>query len=167
MPLAENEAKLELARRYFTHMGPATIHDAMYFFGTTAAQVKQWLAVLPVIAAECEGKTYYYIETGDVYDREIPRCIFLAGFDQLLLGYEKKESLYLREEHLRRIFSLAGIVMAPVLLDGQVVGRWKRKNRKLQVELFVPLEEHKRAVIHKTANELWGDTLAIVWNESL
>lgn len=56
-----------------------------------------------------------------------PRCLFLAGFDQLMLGYEKKESLYLAPENLRAIFNLAGIVMPPVMLDGRVVGKWKRR----------------------------------------
>ncbi len=35
-PIPEEEAKLEMARRYFTNFGPATIHDAMYFFHATA-----------------------------------------------------------------------------------------------------------------------------------
>ena len=130
-PIPEETAKLELARRYFTHMAPATIHDAMYFFRTTAKQVKQWLALLPVSEVQCQGKTYYYIETGTDYRSDIPRCLFLAGFDQLLLGYEKKESLYLPQEHLRKIFNLAGIVMPSVLLNGQIVGRWKKKEHKL------------------------------------
>lgn len=166
LPLLAEEAQLELARRYFTHMGPATVHDAKYFFGTTVTQVKKWLAVLPVTAAECDGKVYYYIETGASYDREPPGCVFLAGFDQLMLGYEKKESLYLPEKHLRRIFNLAGIVMPAVLLDGRVVGRWKRKNGKLHVELFDPLGTAERKRIIRAAEALWTDAaFAVVWDE--
>lgn len=135
-PVPEAEAKLEIARRYFTHIAPATIHDAMYFFRTTAALVKQWLAALPVTSAECGGRTYFYIETGRPYDNPIPQCLFLAGFDQLMLGYEKKESLYLKQEDLRKIFNLAGIVMPALMLDGRVIGKWKKKNRKLSIDLF-------------------------------
>ena len=165
-PLPEEAAKLELARRYFTNMGPATIHDAMYFFGTTAAQVKKWLTSLPVTEVECGGKAYYYIETGIAYKREMPRCIFLAGFDQLMLGYEKKESLYLPQEHLRKIFNLAGIVMPAVLLDGQVVGRWKRKNKKISVEPFIPLGERERILVAESARDLWADDpVTVSWTE--
>jgi len=57
-------------------------------------EVKNWLNQLPVESIDCEGKTYYYIPNGKSYDKEIPACIFLAGFDQLMLGYQKKESLY-------------------------------------------------------------------------
>ena len=34
-PMAEEPARIELARRYFTHFGPATVKDAAYFFATT------------------------------------------------------------------------------------------------------------------------------------
>ena len=127
IPLPEEDAKLEIARRYFTNMGPATVHDAMYYTGAKQAEVKKWIKTLPVESVECNGKTYYYIPNGKSYDKEIPPCIFLAGFDQLMLGYQKKESLYLPQEHLRGIFNLAGIVMPSVLLNGKVVGKWKKK----------------------------------------
>ena len=112
-------------------MGPATIHDAMYYTGAKQAEVKNWLKALPVESVECEGKTYYHIPNGKSYDNEIPPCVFLSGFDQLMLGYQKKESIYLPQEHLRGIFNLAGIVMPPILLNGKVVGKWKKKNSSL------------------------------------
>lgn len=164
-PIPEEEANLEIARRYFTNIAPATIHDAMYYFHATAAQVKQWLAALPVTSAECNGKTYYYIENGKSYDHEIPKCRFLAGFDQLMLGYEKKESLYLKTEDLRSIFNLAGIVMPAVLLNGQVVGKWKKKNKKLSVELFTGVSSREKAVIKEKAESLWEDIAAINFTE--
>ena len=160
-PIPEEEAKLEMARRYFTNFGPATIHDAMYYFHTTTAQVKQWLEKLPVQEAECNGKIYFYIENGKPYYREIPKCLFLAGFDQLMLGYEKKENLYLPQEYLRSIFNLAGIVMPALLLDGQVVGKWKLKNRKLAVELFTGLGKQEKGLVEEKAEALWNDLIKI------
>ena len=91
-PIPEEEAKLEMARRYFANFGPATIHDAMYYFHTSATQIKQWMAKLPLTKTECGGKTYYYIGNGKSYHHDMPKCIFLAGFDQLMLGYEKKKA---------------------------------------------------------------------------
>ena len=160
-PMPEAEANLEIARRYFTHMAPATIKDAAYFFHTTQTQVKAWLSALPVQSVQFDGKTYFYIESRLCYDRGIPDCIFLAGFDQLMLGYEKKESLYLKQEHLRGIFNLAGIVMPPVLLHGMVVGRWKKKNGKLIIEHFSPLSERDRRLLKNKAEALWADVNSI------
>ena len=154
-PIPEEDAKLEIARRYFTNMGPATIHDAMYYTGAKQAEVKNWLKVLPVDSFDCEGKTYYYIPNGKTYDKEIPPCIFLAGFDQLMLGYQKKESVYLPQEHLRGIFNLAGIVMPPILLHGKVVGKWKKKNENLICTLFETVSDREKKDICDTAEGLW------------
>ena len=162
-PIPEEEAKLEIARRYFTNMGPATVHDAMYYMGTKQAEVKNWLKVLPVESVECEDRTYYYIPSGKSYDKEIPPCIFLAGFDQLMLGYQKKESIYLPQEHLRGIFNLAGIVMPPILLNGKVVGKWKKKNNKLTVTLFETVATEDKKVICDAAEKLWNDISKITF----
>lgn len=156
-PIPEEEAKLEQARRYFTNFGPATIHDAMYYFHASATQVKQWMEKLSLTETECGGKTYYYIENGKSYNQKLPDCLFLAGFDQLMLGYEKKESLYLPQEHLRKIFNLAGIVMPALMLNGQVVGKWKQKNGKLTVELFDKTGEKEKKTIKEKAETLWDD----------
>lgn len=160
-PIPEKDAMLEMARRYFTNIAPATIHDAMYFFHTTAAQVKQWLAALPVTAAECNGRTYYYIENGKTYAHGVPKCLFLAGFDQLMLGYEKKESVYLNPKDMRGIFNLAGIVMPALLLDGKVAGRWKKQGRKLQIALFGNVSPNDVSAITDKAEALWGSLLSI------
>ena len=162
-PIPEEEAKLEIARRYFTNMGPATVHDAMYYMGAKQAEVKNWLKVLPVESVECEGRTYYYIPSGKSYDKEIPPCVFLAGFDQLMLGYQKKESIYLPQEHLRGIFNLAGIVMPPILLNGRVVGKWKKKNNKLTVTLFEAVAAADKKMICDTAEGLWNDISKITF----
>ncbi len=162
-PIPEEEAKLEIARRYFTHMGPATIHDAMYYTGAKQTEVKNWLKQLPVESTDYNGKTYYYIPNGNPYNKEIPPCIFLAGFDQLMLGYQKKESIYLPQEHLRGIFNLAGIVMPSILLNGKAVGKWRKKNSKLTITLFETVAEKDQKIISDNAENLWDDILKITF----
>jgi len=155
-PMEDDTAELELARRYFTHYGPASIHDCQYFFHATAAQVKGWLAHLPVQSDACDGITYFWIDDGQTFSTDLPECLFLAGFDALMLGYEKKESLFLPPEYLRGIFNLAGIVMPAVLVDGRVVGRWKIKNRKCAVTLFEDTAQIRKAV-SDGAQQMWHE----------
>ena len=153
-PMDDDAAELEMARRYFTHFGPASIHDCQYFFHTTAAKVKAWLDHLPVVSDTCDGITYYWIASDIPLADTLPPCIFLSGFDQLMLGYEKKESLFLPSEYLRGIFNLAGIVMPAILVDGRVVGRWKVKNRKCAVTLFEDTAQIRKAV-SDGAQQMW------------
>lgn len=165
MPIPQEEAGLELASRYFRYFGPATIHDAIYFFRTTVSQVKKWLSQLPVSSCEREGRTYFFLESGNHYDNNMPECLFLAGFDQLVLGYEKKESLYLKPEDMRSIFNLAGIFMPPLLLNGEVAGKWKQKNGILTVQTFRHLSQENITAVKDKAEELWPDIKKIKFEE--
>ena len=152
-PMAENKARIELARRYFTHFGPATVKDAAYFFGTTQTKVTSWLKQLPVTETMLDGKSYFYIDNG-LHACNLPGCLFLAGFDQLMLSYEKTESLFLPNEHMRDIFNLAGIVRPAILVNGTVVGWWSLKNHKLKITLFSPADQK---LISDAATWLWSD----------
>ena len=156
-PMAENKARIELARRFFTHFGPATVKDAAYFFGTTQTKVNSWLNQLPVTETSLYGKSYFYIDNG-LPAGNLPDCLFLAGFDQLMLGYEKTESLFLPREHMRDIFNLAGIVRPAILVNGTVVGWWNLKNRKLKITLFSPADQK---LISDVANQLWNNLKGI------
>lgn len=159
-PLPESEAKLELARRYFEYYGPATLRDAAYFFGTSQTEVKKLLPELPVSVRELGGRMYFSLGAEEP-DGDMPRCIFLAGFDQLMLGYEKRESLFLAPEHMRGIFNLAGVVHPALLIDGKVAGRWSRKGRRLRIELFISPSGAVKAAAAEAAERLWDDIAAL------
>ena len=164
-PIPRRLAELEIARRYFTHFGPATVRDAQYYFHATRDRVTSWLDSLPVVSCECGGKTYYYIENGDG-ERGVPRCLLLAGFDQLMLGYEKKESVFLAPEHIRGIFNLAGIVAPAVMIDGKVVGKWKKSAKKLCVTPFTRLGKRDVSAIREKVSELW-DGIALTVDDTI
>ena len=152
-PLEKEPAQLELLRRYFTHFGPATVKDAAYFFGWPQRQILSLLKDLPLDSFCLDGRIYYH--TGSqVLVPDMPRCLFLAGFDQLMLGYEKTENPFLPQEHLRKIFNLAGIVRPAILVDGAVAGSWNIKNRNLSVTTF---EKTDQKQIYNTAESLWPD----------
>lgn len=157
-PMEQEEAQLELARRYFTSFGPATVRDAAYFFKYTQSQVKALLSQLPVSRTQLVGKDYYYIERPLPSGASIPECLFLAGFDQLMLGYEKTESLFLPRERLRDIFTLSGIVRPALLVRGRVAGWWKLKGRTLNITLFEPENRNPAA---DAATRLWGSGICI------
>jgi hypothetical protein len=163
IPMKNEEAELEIARRYFTNYGPATIKDAAYFLGTTQTKVKTWLDKLPVISADSDVIKYFYIENGKEYSADIPDCILLAGFDQLMLGYEKHHSIFLPSEYIRGIFNLSGIVFPAVLLHRRVVGKWKKKGPKLLFTLFETIDERNKQIIINTAEKLWNNIKKIEW----
>ena len=154
-PMEEHAAQIELARRYFTHYGPATLRDAAYFFRASQAQVKAWLAELPVERFTLDGRDYFHIPQEEGTLPDMPECVLLAGFDQLMLGYRKEDNPFLPPEHLRGIFNLAGIVMPGILLRGRVVGRWKQTDGKASFTLFEKVSAKDRRLILAAAEGLW------------
>ena len=150
-PMEQEAAQAELLRRYFTHFGPATVRDAAYFFGWTQTQIKALLKTIPVESFCLDNRIYYRVGSQSP-TQDMPRCLFLAGFDQLMLGYEKTENPFLPHEHLRKIFNLAGIVRPAILVDGTVAGSWSLQNRRLAVTFF---EEAGRELVFAAAESLW------------
>lgn len=163
-PMDTEAAELEILRRYLLHFAPATIKDMAYYYGCPQAKIKSMLNRLPVEKMTQNATDYFYL--GDINGEypEIPRCLLLAGFDQLMLGYKKEESIFLPQEHLRGIFNLAGIVMPAVLLDGRVVGRWRRKNGKVTFELFETVPERGKRLITEAAEACLEDIKKIEWS---
>ena len=154
-PRGEEEAWREILRRYFTYCGPASLRDAAYFLGAAQRELKRRMQGLDLKEVTCGGRIYY--DLGDSRTAAIPECLFLAGFDPLLLSYEKRENPCLPPQCLRGIFSLAGIVNPAVLLRGQVVARWKRTGRSLRVSPLAELSPADLETIQAAAAECWPE----------
>ena len=162
-PMEEGVARLELARRYFTHYGPATLRDAAYFFHWTQGEIRALLNQLPVRQAICDGKTYHWLDAlEDTAPATMPEVLLLAGFDPLMMGYRKEENPFLPGGHLRGIFNLAGIVNPAILLQGRVVGKWKEKNGKVEFTAFEPLAAAEKRKIAEAAGTLFT-VKKVIW----
>ena len=157
-------AQRMLAERYFHHYGPATLHDLMYFFHLPAKMVKEWICELPLQTVVCEEKTYFYInKMSDT--KNIPEFIYLAGFDPLLLGHEKNESLYLDAAHIRSVFTLSGMVAPTLLIDGKVAGKWKKEQKSMTVTPFVSLSTLQKTRAEEAARRMYPDLCRVNFTE--
>lgn len=165
-PMEADAARLEMARRYFTFYAPATVKDAAYFFAAAQTDIKQQLSKLPVSSFSCNGKTYFSIERQRNEGGSMPKCLFLSGFDPLVLGYQKSESLYLPSEHLRKVFTLSGIVRPTVLLDGHIAGSWKQQGVALAVTLFEAVSPVDKQHMEEYAHTLWPGLKRITFVEA-
>ena len=163
-PMEEGTARVEMARRYFAHFGPATVRDAAYYFGKPQRDVKKWMAELPLEHDTADGKDCFWLDDRRRDWPQPPKCLFLAHFDQLILGYEKTESIFLPKEHMRSIFNLAGIVMPVILLQGRVAGSWKQKNGKLTLTAFEKWNARDKKAIQEAAEKLWTVT-KVTWEQ--
>ena len=164
-PMDREAAELELARRYFAHFGPATVRDAAYYFHTSQKQVRAWLDELPVETASWEGRDCFFLDDGRRDFPDVPDCVLLAGFDQLMLGYEKKESVFLPQEHLRGIFNRSGIVLPCLLLEGQAAGQWKVSGKTCAVTPFRTLKTREKKAAEREVRRWFPAVERVTWEE--
>lgn len=176
-PLDRDEALAELARRYFTGHGPATVQDLAWWSGLTLTDARAALAAAGPHLEQMvsDGQTYWQaadaqaVNVGELADS----VHLLPGFDEYLLGYTDRSAV-LDPQHAELTHPGASGVLFPVLvIGGHVRGVWKRTLKKKAVELtFTPFESvsaaHKEAVAQ--AAERYGRFLqlpaAIRWKEA-
>ena len=118
-PITRDDALRELLHRYLTHYGPVTVQDAAYFFGLPQRELLPLIESLSPREFVCEGKIFYRLDDINIIG-DLSCCRFLADFDPLMLGYEKRANPFLPEDALRSVFTLSGIVRPAILLDGKI-----------------------------------------------
>ncbi len=135
--LERADAIAELARRYFTSHGPATLQDFANWTGLGITEARQGLEVAKdVLSAEQYDEKDYWLSKEVAAHLKPPKGLhLLPGFDEFILGY-KDRSAVLHADHARLIVPGNNGVFKPVIvLDGQVVGIWRRTIKKTSVEV--------------------------------
>ncbi|AGL47867.1 DNA glycosylase AlkZ-like family protein [Streptococcus suis] len=140
-PLPKKEAELEIARRYFAGFGPVSLADARYYFKENKSTVLKWMEQLDLKTVEVAGEERFYL--GELEEAELPDCLFVAGFDQLLLGYEKKANPFFNPKYIRNIYTLTGIVKPVVFYKGRFVATWKRDKGTILLDIFEDITQQE------------------------
>jgi hypothetical protein len=133
--LSRDESLAELARRYFTGHGPATIQDFMWWSGLPAADARASLDMVKAQLAseELEGQTYWFLPSLSSANTASPTAHLLPGFDEYLLGYKDRGAV-LDPAHAKKVVPGANGMFKPIIvIDGRVVGTWKRTLRRTKV----------------------------------
>jgi hypothetical protein len=129
--LARDEALAELVRRYFTSHGPAQLVDFAWWSGLTVADAKASIAALSPALQEVavDGKRYWYAPGKAPARPAAPLVHLLPNYDEFLIAYKDHSASVDRE--LTRGIGPRDAVFANhiVVLDGQVIGGWRRTER--------------------------------------
>jgi hypothetical protein len=147
--MARDDALAELALRYFTSHGPATVHDFAWWTGLSVTDakagveaVKSQLAHETIAQESKKGRTYWRAPSTSPAPTNSSSAYLLPGFDEYILGYTDRSGV-LDVAHLKTIMPSNGIFPYTMILDGRVVGTWKRTFRYGSVVItfspFAPL----------------------------
>ena len=122
------EALGELARRYFAGHGPATHEDFRWWSGLVARDAREAvnLAEHALDRETVRDRTYYFSSNMRSLSRSGTKL--LPAFDEYLVGYKDRDALLKKAPGLtQKTLNAGGGMLAPtVIIDGEVVGTWKR-----------------------------------------
>ncbi|HEX4959572.1 MAG TPA: winged helix DNA-binding domain-containing protein [Thermoanaerobaculia bacterium] len=132
--LDRDEALAELARRYFTSHGPATVQDFTWWSGLApaAATAALDLAKPGLVREDIEGRAYWLSASMPTAKAASSAAYLLPAYDEYTVSY-KDRSAVLDPLHAKRPDSGNGIFNPTMVLDGRVVGTWKRTLKKESV----------------------------------
>lgn len=121
----------ELFRRYLGAYGPASVEDFASWSGLRLAEVRR-------VVLDGVSETGFGLVLDGVAPARSVRAVALLGhFDTYLLGYRDR-SLALPPEFAAKIQTGGGFLTPHVVLDGRVVGTWKRDGGELVIDPFIP-----------------------------
>jgi hypothetical protein len=145
--LTRDEALAELALRYFTSHGPATSADFTWWSGLTVADARVALELLGsrLTREVLEGEHYWFVPPADRSDEQEAGAYLLPNYDEYTVGYSDR-TILINSAHINRLDTRDGSVLGHVLLlEGRVVGTWKRTPMKdetlININPLKPLSE--------------------------
>jgi winged helix DNA-binding protein len=154
-PRSREELLAELARRYFATRGPATVDDFNWWSGVGAADARAAVASIEkeVTAEVVDGRTFWRAA-------DAPRPVvessahLLPAFDEYLVAYRERGAV-LDPEHTRRVNAGGGLLGPCVVIDGRVVGTWRRTLAAATVtvafDYFMSVSRNQRRAIEIAA----------------
>lgn len=134
-PRERDDAILELTRRYFRARSPATASDFNWWSGLSMADVRKGIELASddleqVIIGD---KTYW--STGERLARPRASANLLPNYDEFFIGHKDRSALGERLKSTKAITGGNALIAHIIIVDGQLVGGWRRSVGKDAVTL--------------------------------
>ena len=168
--LQRDEALAELALRYFTGHGPATVQDFSWWSGLSLTEARAGVDFVErQLNREMIGDKVFWFAPAKRRSRKstLPGAHLLPPFDEYLVGYRDRSAV-LDAKYAGRLRAL----LSPVVeVDGKVVGTWGRILTKGRAEIhltpFGRWPTGTRRVVADAARrygEFLGVSVALSWS---
>jgi Winged helix DNA-binding domain len=162
--LERDEALAELAERYFTGHGPATLEDFVWWSGLKIADARAGLAMAASRLAQdiVDTRVYWMAQDVPAVRSVSPNAFLLPGFDEFLLGYRDR-SAALDPRDAQKVHPGGNGMFSPtIVLYGRVAGTWKRTLKRdavaIEASPFSPLSKADKQKL-ATVVESYGNFL--------
>ena len=163
-PMSPEEAVAELARRYFTSHGPATLNDFAWWSGLKVSDARAGIAAnrAHLDEARIHDEAHWFAPLQQAVTPQ-PRVHLLPGFDEYLLGYQRREDVIPRQHHAHWTHG-NGMFTPLFVIDGRIAGRWKRTTTRNKITLDATsihkLSSQDVTALHEAADQ-YGQFLGL------
>lgn len=150
--LPKEEAMAELAIRYFTSHGPATVEDFMWWAGMTKSGALESIHSAGQSLTQIKvGDTTYWLAPDAKAALAMKGIRLLPTYDEYGIGYKDRSTIISEADRHK----VGGSYTSVLIDDGKAIGMWRRETRKnvVNVELapFNKLTRDQRAGIEAEA----------------
>jgi Winged helix DNA-binding domain len=139
--LDRDDALATLALRYYRGRGPATRQDFAGWTGLTAADARRGIELAGEALTTVEIDGVVLLVTPELLDRRAALdhapLLLLPGFDEYLLGVKDRSAMLGPGDLDRVIPGGNGVFQSTVVVDGRVVGTWRRRITRRHVHITV------------------------------
>jgi hypothetical protein len=132
--LSREEALAELALRYFSSHGPATLQDFIWWSGLLAADARAGLTAVSnqLIKETIAGEAYWRTSQLPGSSFQEPVVCLHPPFDEFLLGYRERGAVL--SEPQQTLWKSSNAMFPPTItVNGRVVGFWRRTQQSGEV----------------------------------
>jgi len=145
--LDRDEALAELTRRYFTSHGPATLQDFVWWSGLTTTDARSGLEMVKsqFLHEIVDNQTYWFSSSLPPANGCSQAAYLLPNYDEYTVGYTDR-SAAVDAARTKNLDPRSNVLLShTIVIDGHVVGSWKRTLTKDAViiapHLLTPLNE--------------------------
>jgi len=162
--LTKSEALAELAARYFTSRGPASVKDFAGWSGLSMADARTALEAVnnKLESEEINGQTCWFPQTRTRGLPKSPFVYLLSIYDEYISGYKNRTAM--DAGFSMQLFAMGNALQFIIVMDGLVVGTWKRTIKKdavlIELNYFKKLSRPEKLAVVNAANR-YGEFLGL------
>lgn len=122
---SRDEALAELAQRYFSSHGPATVNDFAWWSGLTVKECRQGVAMVDTLVKEVIDGVEYCLQPANLTkSKSWQRTFLMPDYDEYGISYKDRSAIY---NGLNKPNSPVPNHM--LVIDGIIAGTWKRNTK--------------------------------------
>jgi len=155
--LLRDEALSEMTQRYFKTRGPATLQDFCWWSGLTMADAKEGIEFVKdqFASTTFNGQQYWFDDSISLPRKSQPKAYLLPNYDEYFIGLKDRSAIGEIASKANIAAEDPSLLAHIIILNGQIVGNWKRTINKsdvlIETSLITKLDKLEKDLIHEAA----------------